>query len=68
MDTTLSELEQQRTQLYAQLTAVGDLRRGSVNETYRRCGKPNCARPVTRWSSAARPAWTSERSQLHHGT
>lgn len=29
--------------MYEQLAEVGDFRRGSVNETYRRCGKPNCA-------------------------
>lgn len=40
---SLSELEQQREQLFARLAAVGDFRRGSINETYRRCGKPNCA-------------------------
>lgn len=42
-DPQLDDLEQQRTQLYDQLAATGDLRRGSVTETYRRCGKPNCA-------------------------
>ena len=40
---TLSELEQQRAQLYARLTATGDIRPGSINATYRKCGKPNCA-------------------------
>lgn len=40
---SLSELEQQRDQLFARLMAVGDFRRGSINETYRQCGKPNCA-------------------------
>ena len=39
----LPELEAQRAELYAQLAATGDFRRGSVNATYRRCGKPNCA-------------------------
>jgi hypothetical protein len=40
---SLPELEAQRERLYAQLAAVGDFRRGSVTENYRRCGKPNCA-------------------------
>ena len=40
---TLPELEQQRAQLYTRLAATGDLRPGSINATYRRCGKPNCA-------------------------
>ena len=42
-DPQLDDLQQQRTRLYEQLAASGDLRRGSVTESYRRCGKPNCA-------------------------
>jgi hypothetical protein len=40
---TLSELEAERDRLYAQLSRVGDFRRGSVSENWRRCGKPGCA-------------------------
>lgn len=40
---SLPELEARRDVLYAQLSAVGDFRRGSVSENWRRCGKPNCA-------------------------
>ena len=40
---SLPELEQQRAELHARLAAIGDLRPGSINATYRRCGKPNCA-------------------------
>ena len=40
---SLPELEARRDWLYAQLAAVGDFRRGSVSENYRKCGKPNCA-------------------------
>ena len=40
---SLPDLEQQRAQLYQRLAAAGDLRPGSINVTYRRCGKPNCA-------------------------
>jgi hypothetical protein len=39
----LSELEAERDRLYAQLSQVGDFRRGSVSENWRKCGKPNCA-------------------------
>jgi hypothetical protein len=39
---TLPELEAERDRLYAQLSVVGDFRRGSVSENWRRCGKPNC--------------------------
>ncbi len=40
---SLPELEAERDRLYAQLAAVGDFRRGSVSENWRRCGKLNCA-------------------------
>jgi hypothetical protein len=40
---SLEELEAERESLYAQLSQVGDFRRGSVSENYRRCGKQNCA-------------------------
>src|SRR5664279_2346157 len=40
---SLPELEAQRADLYARLAELGDFRRGSVSENYRRCGKPNCA-------------------------
>ena len=42
-DPSLPDLEAERERLYAQLAAVGDFRRGSVAENYRRSGKPNCA-------------------------
>jgi hypothetical protein len=42
-DTSPDDLEQRRDRLYAELAATGDFRRGSINENYRRCGKPNCA-------------------------
>ena len=40
---SLPELEAERDRLYVQLSEVGDFRRGSVSENYRKCGKPNCA-------------------------
>jgi hypothetical protein len=40
---SLAELEAERNRLYEQLSRVGDFRRGSVSENWRRCGKPNCA-------------------------
>src|SRR5579859_3303662 len=40
---SLAELEAERERLYAQLSEVGDFRRGSVSENYRKCGRPNCA-------------------------
>jgi hypothetical protein len=43
VDPSLPELETRRAELYARLAGLGDLRRGSVSENYRRCGKANCA-------------------------
>ena len=40
---SLPELMAERDRLFAQLSMVGDFRRGSVSENWRRCGKPNCA-------------------------
>jgi hypothetical protein len=40
---SLAELEAERDRLYAELRQVGDFRRGTVSENWRRCGKPNCA-------------------------
>lgn len=40
---SLGELDAERDQLYARLSMVGDFRRGSVSENWRKCGKPNCA-------------------------
>lgn len=43
VDESLASLEERRAQLYRQLSATGDFRRGSITENYRRCGKANCA-------------------------
>jgi hypothetical protein len=42
-ESSLEELEAQRRELFEQLAGVGDFRRGSVSQSYRRCGKANCA-------------------------
>ena len=43
MEPTLTDLEAQRARLYTELAETGDFRRGTLTETYRRCGKSNCA-------------------------
>jgi hypothetical protein len=43
MARSLDELESQRAALLRALAQTGDMRRGSINEVYRRCGKDNCA-------------------------
>ena len=67
---SLRELEAERDRLYVQLSEVGDFRRGSVSENYRKCGKPNCAcaRPGHRghgprflWTRTARGRGTAGR-------
>lgn len=47
MPPSLTDLEQQRSQLGIQLAQLGDLRPGSVTGIVRRCGKPacHCAQP-----------------------
>ena len=39
---TLDALHAQRQQLLDQIAALGDLRPGSLTESYRSCGKPTC--------------------------
>lgn len=58
---SLPELEQQRAQLYQRLAATGDVRPGSINATYRKCGKRTCAcaRPGHRGHG---PRWLWTRS------
>lgn len=43
MEENLEALEHRRRQLYRELSAVGDFRRGIISVNYRKCGKPNCA-------------------------
>ena len=47
---SLEALEQKRKQLWAQVEALGDFRRGSLSANFRKCGKANCrcARPGDR--------------------
>jgi hypothetical protein len=42
-EASLPDLEAERDRLYARLSIVGDFRRGSVSENWRKCGRPNCA-------------------------
>jgi len=43
VEPSLTDLGPRRAQLYAELAATGDFRRGSITENFRRCGKANCA-------------------------
>ena len=42
-----STLEAERSALLNTLATSGDMRRGSITECYRRCGKPTCACAMT---------------------
>jgi len=42
MTDSLPQLEAKRTDLFRELAAVGDFRRGSISATSGKCGKPNC--------------------------
>ena len=50
IERVLTRLEAERARLYAELSGVGDFRRGTLSPVFRRCGKPNCrcARPGER--------------------
>lgn len=58
----LAGLEAERARLYAELSAVGDFRRGTLSAVFRKCGKPNCrcARPGERGHG---PQWNLTRWQ-----
>lgn len=43
MQQTFQHLEHQRSQLYQELADTGDFRRGSIQATFRKCGKDACA-------------------------
>ena len=42
MTHTVEGLEGRRAQLLSELAQTGDMRRGSISENYRSCGKPGC--------------------------
>ena len=42
MPDSLTQLEAHRTELFRQIAAVGDFRRGSITTTSGKCGKPSC--------------------------
>lgn len=43
MPDTVAKLEAQREQILSRMTQLGDMRKGSISETFRACGKPACA-------------------------
>jgi len=53
MPESLQQLEVRRRQVLAQLSVPRDMRRGSITETYRRCGKTAC--------------WCHQADQAGHG-
>ena len=58
----LAGLEAERARLYAELSGIGDFRRGALSAVFRKCGKPNCrcARPGERGHG---PQWNWTRWQ-----
>jgi hypothetical protein len=56
----LAGLEAERARLYAELSGVGDFRRGTLSAVFRKCGKANCrcARPGERGHG---PQWNLAR-------
>jgi hypothetical protein len=43
MPDTVARLEAQREEILSQMAQLGDMRKGSISETFRACGKPSCA-------------------------
>lgn len=64
----LAELEAQRARLFERLAAVGDFRRGSVSENWRRCGKSSCRRCAEPGSRGHGPRWLWTRTAAGRGT
>lgn len=64
----LAELEARRAWLFERLAAVGDFRRGSVSENWRRCGKPSCRRCAEPGSRGHGPRWLWTRTVPGRGT
>jgi hypothetical protein len=61
----LAGLEAERARLYAELSGVGDFRRGTLSALFRKCGKANCrcAQPGARGTarSGTRPGGLAAR-------
>jgi hypothetical protein len=64
----VAELEARRARLFERLAAVGDFRRGSVSENWRRCGKPSCRRCAEPGSRGHGPRWLWTRTVPGRGT
>ena len=43
MPDPIATLEAKRKQIVNEMTQIGDMRRGSITEAFRACGKPTCA-------------------------
>jgi hypothetical protein len=69
MNEDVQQLENQRAQLYQQLSTFDDFRLGTISETYTRCGKKNCACADKSHSGHIRYLWNTTRlgkSVAHH--
>lgn len=64
----LGELEARRARLFERLAAVGDFRRGSISENWRRCGKSSCRRCAEPGSRGHGPRWLWTRTVAGRGT
>ena len=64
----LAQLEARRARLLERLAAVGDFRRGSISENWRRCGKSSCRRCAEPGSRGHGPRWLWTRTVAGRGT
>jgi hypothetical protein len=64
----LAELEARRARLFERLAAVGDFRRGSISQNWRRCGKAGCRRCAEPGSRGHGPRWLWTKTVPGRGT
>lgn len=61
MEKNLEDLIHKRKYLFSKMDALGDFRWGSISETYRKCGKPNCACAEKKHPGHVQYLWTTRK-------
>jgi hypothetical protein len=61
MEKNLEDLIRNRKTLFSRMETLGDFRWGSISETYRKCGKPNCACADKKHPGHVQYLWTTRK-------
>jgi hypothetical protein len=61
MEKNLENLLHKRKDLFCRMEELGDLRWGSISETYRKCGKQNCACAEKKHPGHIQYLWTTRK-------